>query len=268
MHLSWGAGFFTPVRTKRAQVARWGTSLPATAPWPSVSVLMPVRNAEATIGAAIDSVLSQDYEGPVEIVVADGSDTAATADLVRRQLPNGETGRQPGTDHRIRIVRGRGGGGKRRGHRAVRRPRSFSTWVLARAVSTLRRTGAANVGGRATAGRHLVLHACGGDGDDHSLGTGGCALPTGRLRGPRRTLSSLACSGATRWRLRAVSILLSFEIRLRTQLALAGARRNGVVRSGARGHVPARAVTWGGSLRSTSTTADGSELWRDDIQPP
>ena len=49
-----------------------------------MSVLIPVRNAEATIGAAIDSVLSQDYNGSVEIIVADRSDTTATADLIRR----------------------------------------------------------------------------------------------------------------------------------------------------------------------------------------
>lgn len=40
---------------------------------PSVSVIVPARNAAATIGATIQSILEQDYQGPIETVVADGS---------------------------------------------------------------------------------------------------------------------------------------------------------------------------------------------------
>ena len=87
MHLSWGIGFLTSVRTKRELTAHPRHFRTATTALPSVSVLLPVRNAEATIGAAIDSVLSQDYEGSVEVIVADGSDTAATSDLIRRRYP-------------------------------------------------------------------------------------------------------------------------------------------------------------------------------------
>ncbi len=54
---------------------------------PSVSVIIPARNAEATIATTLDSVLSQDYAGWVEVIVADGSDTPATADLIRRHYP-------------------------------------------------------------------------------------------------------------------------------------------------------------------------------------
>ncbi len=38
---------------------------------PSVSVIIPARNAEASIAATLDSVLTQDYAGPVEGIVAD-----------------------------------------------------------------------------------------------------------------------------------------------------------------------------------------------------
>ena len=56
-------------------------------PFPPVSVVVPVRDAENSIAAALDSVLAQDYAGPVEIIVADGSDGPATADVVRRRFP-------------------------------------------------------------------------------------------------------------------------------------------------------------------------------------
>ena len=116
-------------------------------PLPSVSVLLPVRNAEATIGAAIDSVLSQDYKGSVEVIVADGSDTAATSDLVRRRYPT------------VRLIPNpeqTTGFGLRAAQRAATGEiivrcdahTVFPPGYLRRAVSTLQRTGAANVGGR------------------------------------------------------------------------------------------------------------------------
>ena len=54
---------------------------------PPVSVIVPVRDAENTISGALDSVLAQDYAGPVEVIVADGSDGPATSEVVRRRFP-------------------------------------------------------------------------------------------------------------------------------------------------------------------------------------
>ncbi len=146
MHLSWGIGFFTPVQTKWAVTARRGGRTAVTA-LPSVSVLIPVRNAEATIGAAIDSVLSQDYKGPVEVIVADGSDTPATSDLVRRLYPTVTLVPNP------EQTAGFGLGAAQRastGEIIVRCDAHtvFPPGYLRHAVSTLQRTGAANVGGR------------------------------------------------------------------------------------------------------------------------
>lgn len=50
---------------------------------PTVSVVMPACNAEATIGAAITSVLSQTYQD-VEIIVVDDGSTDGTAARVQR----------------------------------------------------------------------------------------------------------------------------------------------------------------------------------------
>ena len=147
MHLSWGIGFFIPVRTRRQPTVRRRLFGKATAALSSVSVLIPARNAEATIGTAIDSVLSQDYKGPVEVIVADGSDTTAVSDLVRRRYPT------------VRLVPNpeqTAGFGLRAAQRVATGEvivrcdahTVFPPGYLRRAVSTLQRTGAANVGGR------------------------------------------------------------------------------------------------------------------------
>ncbi len=37
--------------------------------------------------AALDSIMAQDYGGPMEVIVADGSNSPATSKLVRRHYP-------------------------------------------------------------------------------------------------------------------------------------------------------------------------------------
>ena len=128
----------TPVLTPHSTTAT---------PLPSVSVLIPVRNAEATIGAAIDSVLSQDYEGSVEVVVADGSDTPATSDLVRRRYPTVTLVPNP---EQIITAGIHAAHGAATGEIIVRCDAHsvLPPGYVRRAVSTLQRTGAANVGGQ------------------------------------------------------------------------------------------------------------------------
>ena len=156
-------------------------------PSPSVSVLLPVRNAEATIGAAIDSVLSQDYEGSVEVIVADGSDTEATSDLVRRRYPTVTLVPNPEQTT---------GFGLRAAHEAatgeiIVRCDAHSVLppgYVRRAVSTLERTGAANVGGRqrpvgATFFERAVAMAM-----TTPLGAGGARYRLGGTEGPVDTV--------------------------------------------------------------------------------
>ncbi len=47
-----------------------------------VSVILPVRNGERFLAAAIQSVLAQDYD-PLEILVIDGNSTDRTAEIAR-----------------------------------------------------------------------------------------------------------------------------------------------------------------------------------------
>ena len=114
---------------------------------PPVSVVVPARDAEATLAAALDSVLAQDYAGGFEVIVADGSEGAATGELLRRRFPG------------VRVIANpeRGiGAGLNRALAAARHPviarcdarAVLPAGYLSRAVATLERTGAANVGGR------------------------------------------------------------------------------------------------------------------------
>lgn len=65
---------------------------------PVVSIIVPVHNAEATIEAAVLSVLWQDYEGPLEVVLFDdGSSDASPAliDNLEKQLSAGSLASVP-----------------------------------------------------------------------------------------------------------------------------------------------------------------------------
>ena len=164
MHLSWGLGFFLPPRRQTATFPRHAGAEIGDAPprpgfakqraavvtaadYPAVSVIIPARNAEATIAEALDSVLAQQYPGAVEIVVADGSDTPATAEILRRHYPSVRLVPNPqrvigfGIEAAIRASTGEIL--VRCDAHTILRP-----GYLQRAVDTLQRTGAANVGGR------------------------------------------------------------------------------------------------------------------------
>ncbi len=52
---------------------------------PLVTVIIPARNEEATIGAAIDSIRDQSYRN-LQIVVVDGASTDGTAEIIKRKV--------------------------------------------------------------------------------------------------------------------------------------------------------------------------------------
>ncbi|HEX9951309.1 MAG TPA: glycosyltransferase [Rubricoccaceae bacterium] len=54
---------------------------------PTVTVVVPARNEEATLGACLDSVLAQDYPaGLLNVIVVDDDSTDATADVVMDRM--------------------------------------------------------------------------------------------------------------------------------------------------------------------------------------
>ncbi len=62
---------------------------------PAVSVVIPVRNAAGAVVHAVESCLSQEYDGSLEVVVADGISTDGTREQVAGLAES---------DHRLKIV--------------------------------------------------------------------------------------------------------------------------------------------------------------------
>ena len=110
-------------------------------------MVIPTRDAEATLVELLESVLAQNYQPGFEVIVADGSERTATAELVRRRFPgvrllgNPDRSIPSGLNRALAVAR----------HPVVARCDTRSILppgYLSRAVRTLCRTGADNVGGR------------------------------------------------------------------------------------------------------------------------
>lgn len=113
---------------------------------PMVSVIVPTRDAAETLDEALDSIFSQNYDGPLEVVVADGSDDSATADIVRKRpavklIHNAQKTIGFGINAAIQAA---SGDVLVRCDAHTRLPQGY----VRKAVTTLLRTGAANVGGQ------------------------------------------------------------------------------------------------------------------------
>ena len=160
--------------------------------WPGVSVIMPVRNEERHLAAAVAGVLAQDYPGEIEVIMAVGPSSDATSE------DRGRTGRAG--------PQGTGGGqsGRPDSDRPQSRPSpppastswfastgtaSSATGYIARAVELLDETGADNVGGvmdaqGTTPFEQAVAHAY-----TSRLGLGGAAFHLGNVpAGPVETV--------------------------------------------------------------------------------
>ena len=155
--------------------------------WPGVSVIVPARDAEATLAGALESILSQDYPGALEVIVADGSETSATGDLVRQRFPTVRLVPNPGRE----IPCGLNVALRAARYPVVARCDTRARWpagYLARALGTLIRTGAAHVGGRVrpvgcTRFERAVALAM-----THSLGAGAARYRIGGPEGPVDTV--------------------------------------------------------------------------------
>ncbi|SHG22517.1 Glycosyltransferase like family 2 [Jatrophihabitans endophyticus] len=122
------------------------------APPPTVTVIMTALEEEKHLTAAVESVFTQDYDGPLDLVVAVGpsrDSTRALADRLARehadrmQVVDNPTGRTPAGLNRAIAAIGPGTTVVVRtdGHATL--PPSY----VRTAVDVLQRTGAANVGG-------------------------------------------------------------------------------------------------------------------------
>lgn len=156
------------------------------APLPPVSVIIPARDAEETILEAIDSVLAQDYAGEVEVIVADGSDGPATAARVGSR-PDVRLVANPARTAAAGLAAGlRAASGE-----LVARCDAHTLLppgYLRRAVETLQRTGAANVGGRLRPAGRTFFERAAGLAMTMRLGAGGARYRLGGPEGPVDTV--------------------------------------------------------------------------------
>lgn len=166
------------VYVHRAQPLSWVADGP-----PLVSVVIPARNAEATISATIDSVLSQGYDGPLEVIVADGSETPALSAIIRRLypgvrlVPNPERTTSCGLNAALGVAAGE----------VVVRCDAHTVLpagYVRRAVDTLERTGAASVGGRQHPVGTTFFERAVAMAMTTLLGSGGVRYKLGGVEGP------------------------------------------------------------------------------------
>ncbi|GAA4371214.1 glycosyltransferase family 2 protein [Agromyces bauzanensis] len=155
-----------------------------------VSYVMPVLNDVTHVRAAVESILAQDYDGPVEVLIALGPSIDGTAELVAdlaerhpdvRVLEN-EVGSTPaGLNIGIRAAR----------HPVVVRVDSHSmlpTDYARIAVETLERTGADNVGGIMDARGETSFERAVALAYTTRVGLGGSAFHVGGAEGPADTV--------------------------------------------------------------------------------
>ena len=212
-----------------------------TCPWPDVAVVMPVRNEAADLRRAVAAVRAQDYPGAMEICLAvapSTDDTEAVAaelaaehdDVIVVANPDGHDAR--GTQ------RGDPGDALATSSCASTATPSSPPGYIRRAVETLRRTGAANVGGiQRAAGTTPFEHAV-ADAMSSPFGTGDATFHYGGAEGPTDTVYLGVFDRAAIEAGRAVRRAPRAQPGLRAEHPLAPGRRRGVVRPRAVRHVP------------------------------
>jgi glycosyltransferase involved in cell wall biosynthesis len=157
---------------------------------PPVSVILPVLNEAKYLRAAVGSVLSQDYSGEIEVVLALGpskdSSNAVAEDLAskdpRVSVVNNPTGRTP-TGLNLAVAASR--------HPIIARVDGHSHIpgdYLSNAVELLERTGADNVGGLMSATGETDLERAIAGAMTSKLGVGNAPFHVGGDEGPADTV--------------------------------------------------------------------------------
>lgn len=158
--------------------------------WPDVAVVMPVLNEENYLEAAVLAILSQDYSGRIQVVLALGPSNDKTDEVAARivagdarvsSVPN-PTGRTPeglnaalaATTQEI-VVR-------------VDAHSELSDGYIRLAVETLQRTGADNVGGIMGARGVTSFEKAVAAAMTSPLGVGSASFHTGGNEGPTETV--------------------------------------------------------------------------------
>ena len=161
-----------------------------TPPLVGVSYVMPVLNDASHVRAAVESILAQDYAGPVEVLIALGPSIDGTGELVADLAAR---------DARVRVLENEVGStpsGLNIGIRAAHYPvvvrvdsHSMLPVDYARvAVEVLERTGADNVGGIMDARGETPFERAVALAYTTKVGLGGSAFHVGGAEGPAETV--------------------------------------------------------------------------------
>lgn len=158
--------------------------------WPTVSVVVPVLNEAVHLEAAVTAILAQEYPLPFDVCLAVGPGTDSTDEVAaalaardpRVTVVDNPTGRTPAALNRAIAATTGEVVVRVDGHAAL------SPGYIRRAVETMLRTGAVNVGG--------VQHAVGRTSFQHAVaaamtsvaGTGGARFHVGGAEGPVDTV--------------------------------------------------------------------------------
>ena len=152
---------------------------------PGVSVVVPAVH-ERGLARMLRSVLAQDYDGSVEVVVADGSGAPGVG-RTARSFPGVRTVANPGRWASAGLNRALAA----TAHPVVARcdvHAELAPEYLRTAVATLLRTGAANVGGRQAARGETPFGRAVAAAMASRLGSGGARYRTGGPQGPVDTV--------------------------------------------------------------------------------
>lgn len=166
-------------------------SEPARADWPTgVSVIMPVLNEERHLAESVGGILSQDWDGPLEIVLALGPSADRTDEVARRLSA---------LDERIVLVANPSGRTPSALNAAIAASRYdvvvrvdghalLPTDYISTAVATLRRTGADNVGGLMLAEGVTPFEQAVACAMTSTIGVGAAAFHVGGAEGEAETV--------------------------------------------------------------------------------
>jgi GT2 family glycosyltransferase len=158
--------------------------------WPAVSVVMPVLNEAKHLERSVELILSQEYHGELELVIALGPSKDATEWIARKlalkdsriKLVGNPTGRTPA---------GLNAGLMAASHDIIARVDGHGLLLpgyMERAVSLLERTGAANVGGLMLAVGETGFEQAVARAYRSKVGLGGGRFHVGGPEGPAETV--------------------------------------------------------------------------------
>ncbi|MDX2380327.1 MAG: glycosyltransferase family 2 protein [Acidimicrobiia bacterium] len=174
----------------RAAIATPAAAVRPEGAWPDVDVIMPIRNEAPHLSVAIDAVLAQGYPGEMRIVLAVGPSDDGTEALAQ-SIADG--------DERVLMVGNPAGITPAALNAAIAAGSApvivrvdghseLSAGYVERAVETMRRTGAVNVGGLQVPVPTTPFEEAVAAATTSLLGTGGASYRVGGDEGPVDTV--------------------------------------------------------------------------------